>query len=72
MNREFEILNEKLNILFEELMWLRRDFQKEKYFPDADTGIYNGILPSGRCLYPYGSRRVLFADFPAAARTGCL
>lgn len=30
MNREFEILNEKLNILFEELMWLRKDFQKEK------------------------------------------
>lgn len=31
MNREFEILNEKLNVLFEELMWLRRDFQRNKY-----------------------------------------
>lgn len=31
MNREFEILNRKLEIMFEELMWLRRDFQREKY-----------------------------------------
>ena len=31
MNREYEILNRKLDVLFEELMWLRHDFQKEKY-----------------------------------------
>ena len=31
MNREFEILNEKLNTIFEEIMWLRQDFQREKF-----------------------------------------
>lgn len=31
MNREYEILNRKLDVLFEELMWLKHDFQKEKY-----------------------------------------
>ena len=31
MNREFEILNRKLEVLFEELMWLRRYFQRERY-----------------------------------------
>ena len=30
MNREFEILNEKLNIIFNELGELRRDFYREK------------------------------------------
>lgn len=30
MNKEFEILSAKLNILFDELMWLRRDFQRDK------------------------------------------
>lgn len=29
MNREFEILNEKLNIIFNELEELRRDFYRE-------------------------------------------
>lgn len=31
MNREFEILNEKLNIIFEELMWLKKGLLREKY-----------------------------------------
>lgn len=31
MNKEFEILNTKLNAIFEEIMWLRYDFQREKY-----------------------------------------
>lgn len=31
MNREFNILNTKLNVLFEELMWLKKDFQRETF-----------------------------------------
>lgn len=31
MNREFEILNRKLDMLFDELLWLRRDFQRDKF-----------------------------------------
>ena len=31
MNREFNILNTKLNVLFEELMWLKKDFQRATF-----------------------------------------
>ena len=31
MDREFEILNNKLNFIFEELMWLKKDLKKYEY-----------------------------------------
>jgi hypothetical protein len=31
MNRDYEILNEKLDYMFEELMWLRSDFEKKEF-----------------------------------------
>ena len=31
MNRDYEILNEKIDYIFEELMWLRSDFIKKEY-----------------------------------------
>lgn len=30
MNKEFKILNKKLDVLFDELLWLRRDLQRDK------------------------------------------
>ena len=31
MSRDYEILNEKIDYIFEELMWLRSDFEKKEY-----------------------------------------
>ena len=41
MNKEFEILNTKLNAIFEEIMWLRYDFQREKYEKETSRNSRN-------------------------------
>lgn len=37
MNREFEILNEKLNNIYNEILYLRQDFEKSKYEQEKKT-----------------------------------
>lgn len=60
MNREFEILNEKLNIIFEELMWLRRDFQKEKHEKEVKELEYKAKDAQKELEYRKDDTRFLF------------
>lgn len=60
MNREFEILNEKLNMLFEEIMWLRRDLQKEKYEKEIKELEYKAKNAQDEINYKKDDSRFLF------------
>lgn len=60
MNREFEILNEKLNMLFEEIMWLRRDFQKEKYEKEIKELEYKAKNAQDEINYKKDDSRFIF------------
>ena len=60
MNREFEILNEKLNIIFEELMWLRRDFKREKYEKEVKELEYKAKNAQDEINYKKDDSRFLF------------
>ena len=60
MSKEFEILNTKLNVLFEELMCLRRDFQKEKYEKEIKELEYKVKNAQDELNYKKEDNRFLF------------
>lgn len=68
MNREFEILNTKLNVLFEELMWLRHDFQKEKYEKEIKELEYKVKNAQDELNYRKEDNRFLFERLDESRR----